>query len=227
MPRSSGKVRPRGPVDRPTRVNPPTAEKIIKAARRLVVRRGYAGLTMQNLERESGLNRGLVHYYFGGKDGLVTALVDLLFEDPGFGFSDEVLEAPPGAARVEALFAWLDRIINDCGSARLFYELFPHVLRSRSLRERAIELYETYRQFDGDCLTSDSALDEDTKLELGTLSEAVVEGLALQHTVDPKGFRASPALALWREMVATYLASKTTDSDFIAVQLAAVSDDEE
>lgn len=219
MPRSSGKVRPLGPIDRPTHTYPPTAEKIIKAARRLVVRRGYVGLTMQSLEQESGLNRGLVHYYFGGKDGLVTALVDLLFEDPGFGYSDDVLKVPAGPARVQALFDWLGRIVSDRSSARLFYELLPHVLRSRSLRARAAGLYRVYRQFDGDCLASESALDDQAKISLGTLSEAVVEGLAVQQTVDPEGFEAAPALALWQEMVATYLDSKNGNPSHVAATL--------
>jgi AcrR family transcriptional regulator len=208
MPRTSGKVRPRAAVDRPTHTYPVTAEKIIRAARRLVVRRGYAGFTMQSLEQESGLNRGLVHYYFGGKNGLVAALVDLLFEDPGFGFSDEVLAVPAGPMRVRALFDWLGRIIGDRSSARLFYELLPHVLRSRSLRARAADLYQLYREFDGGCLASDGVLDDETKTSLGTLSEAVVEGLVLQQTVDPQGFQAMPAFALWQEMVGTYLDSK-------------------
>ena len=89
----------------------PTAERILKAARRVLVKKGYAALTMQEIEKESGTNRALVHYYFGSKAGLVDALVETLFEDPAFGYSDEVMQAPEGEQRRKALLAWLLRIV--------------------------------------------------------------------------------------------------------------------
>ena len=107
----------------------PTAERIIKAARRILVKKGYPSLTMQAIEKESGVNRALVSYYFGSKAGLVQALVETLFEDPAFGYSDEVGQAPEGERRRQALFAWLRRIVQDRRSGRMLYELLPHFVR--------------------------------------------------------------------------------------------------
>ena len=127
----------------------PTAERIIKAARRILVKKGYPSLTMQEVEKESGVNRALVHYYFGSKAGLVEALVETLFEDPAFGYSDAVVQAPEGEQRRQALLAWLRRIVRDRRSGRMLYELLPHFLRSRRLRTHVAGLYSAYRDFDG------------------------------------------------------------------------------
>jgi len=184
----------------------PTAERILKAARRVLVKKGYAALTMQEIEKESGSNRALVHYYFGSKSGLVDALVETLFEDPAFGYSDEVVQAPEGEQRREALLAWLLRILRDHRSARLLYELLPHFLRSPRLRAHVAELYAAYREFDGRCLASGVPDVDCTAMQrLGALSVAVVEGLGVQLAVDPHGFDEGGAYALWEEMVAIYL----------------------
>jgi len=186
---------------------PPTAAKLLAAARRILVRKGYASLTMQAIEQEAGTNRALVHYYFGSKAGLLEALVESLFEDPAFGYSDSVASAPAGPARVAALLEWLGRITADRRSGRLLYELLPHILRSSALRGRVAELYEAYRAFDGDCLSSGAIASPALREDLGALSVAVVEGLGIQSAVDPQGFERDRAYALWQDVITHYLSA--------------------
>jgi AcrR family transcriptional regulator len=167
------------------------------------VRDGYPGLTMQAVERESGVNRALIHYYFGSKAGLLEALVDTLFEDPAFGYSDTVARAAAGPARVSALLEWLGRITADRRTGRLLYELLPHILRSSNLRSRAAGLYGAYREFDGECLAASA--NAELREDLGALNVAVVEGLGIQDAVDPRGFDRDRAFALWTEVLTHYL----------------------
>jgi AcrR family transcriptional regulator len=214
-PRPAGSREPSGdeafgseppPLDPVRRDLAPTAERILKAARRVLLKKGYTGLTLQEIEKESGTNRALVHYYFGNKAGLVDALVETLFEDPAFGYSDEVMRAPAGERRRGALLAWLLRIVRDRRSGRLLYELLPHILRSPKLRAHAAELYAEYRGFDGHCLAWGApGVDPVARERLGSLSVAVVEGLGVQHAVDPLQFDEEGAWALWEEMVSAYL----------------------
>ena len=186
---------------------PPTAAKLLAAARRILVRKGYASLTMQAIEEEAGANRALVHYYFGSKAGLLEALVESLFEDPAFGYSDSVASAPAGPARVAALLDWLGRITADRRSGRLLYELLPHILRSSALRSRVAELYEAYREFDGECLASGAEVSAELLEDLGALSVAVVEGLGIQSAVDPRGFERDRAYTLWQDVITRYLSA--------------------
>ena len=186
---------------------PPTAAKLLAAARRILVRKGYSSLTMQAIEEESGTNRALVHYYFGSKAGLLEALVESLFEDPAFGYSDSVMSAPAGPERARTLLEWLGRITADRRSGRLLYELLPHILRSKTLRVRVAELYGAYRAFDGDCLASGTTVTPEVREDLGALSVAVVEGLGIQYAVDPHGFERDRAYALWQEVITHYLSA--------------------
>jgi AcrR family transcriptional regulator len=190
---------------------PPTAAKLLTAARRILVRKGYSGLTMQAVEKEAGVNRALVHYYFGSKAGLLEAVVAGLFEDPAFGYSDDVMSAPAGAERARALLEWLRRISADRRSGRLLYELLPHVLRSQKLRRRAAELYAAYRRFDGECLAPGATLGAELREDLGALSVAIVEGLGVQSAVDPDGFARDRAFALWEEVITRYLRELTDE----------------
>jgi AcrR family transcriptional regulator len=190
---------------------PPTAAKLLAAARRILVRKGYASFTMQAVEQEAGINRALVHYYFGSKAGLLEAVFESLFEDPAFGYSDTVASAEAGPARAAALLEWLGRITADRRSGRLLYELLPHILRSTTLRGRAAELYADYRGFDGECLASGTCVGSELREDLGALSVAVVEGLGIQSAVDPHGFERDRAYALWQKVITLYLRDLTDD----------------
>ena len=55
--------------------DPSTRERILDAAHRVFVRRGTAGARTQEIADEAGVNKALVHYYFGTK----TALADAVF----------------------------------------------------------------------------------------------------------------------------------------------------
>lgn len=215
MTRTAGQPGPTPGATSARRDYPPTAVKLLAAARRILMRKGYPGLTMQAIEQEAGINRALVHYYFGSKAGLLEALVDSLFEDPAFGYSDTVTFAPAGAERAGALLEWLGRITADRRSGRLLYELLPHVLRSHVLRGRAAELYAAYRVFDGECLASGAVADADLREDLGALSVAVVEGLGIQAAVDPHGFERDRAFALWQRVITHYLDDVLDDKEVL------------
>jgi AcrR family transcriptional regulator len=53
------------------------ARRIVEAMRRSVARRGTAGSTFDQVSREAGVSRGLLHYYFGTKEQLLVEAVRL------------------------------------------------------------------------------------------------------------------------------------------------------
>jgi AcrR family transcriptional regulator len=209
--RTAGNADPTPPERRARKEFPPTARKLLVAARRVLVRKGYPELTMQAIEQESGINRALVHYYFGSKAGLVEALVDTLFEDAAFGYSDAVTRTPAGPDRVSALLDWLGRITADERTGRLLYELLPHIVRSRKLRSRAAELYGAYREFDGEVLAPRASAD--VREDLGALNVAMVDGLQIQSAIDPSSFDLDRALLLWENVLIHYLDNLVPDEE--------------
>jgi AcrR family transcriptional regulator len=71
---SRGKRRP------PARDRERTRETILDAAVRVLARRGFGALGVNAVAREAGVDKVLIYRYFGGLEGLVTALA----ERPGF-----------------------------------------------------------------------------------------------------------------------------------------------
>ena len=55
-------------------------ENIIEAAIELFAERGVAGASIAEITNRAGVARGLVNYHFGGKEQLVSAVIDRWFE---------------------------------------------------------------------------------------------------------------------------------------------------
>ena len=184
----------------------PTAQRILTAARTILAERGYAELTMAAIEQESGVNRALVSYYFGGKAGLVAALVDTLFQDPDTGLVEEIRATTEGGERTTAFLGWQQAVSANDRVNRMLYELLPHALRDPEVRDRFADEYRVYRRVDADCLGAAPAAPTAEQLEaLAAVSIAVVEGLGIQRALDPEGFDHARAWRMWRTVVGRYL----------------------
>lgn len=185
---------------------PPTARRILAAAQDILAERGYAELTMTAISQVSGVNRALVSYYFGGKAGLVAALVETLFQNPDVGLVEAIRATTEGAERTEAFLDWQRRVSSNERVNRMLYELLPHALRDPAVRERFAEEYRLYRSVDADCLAAAPAELDDEQLEaLAAVSIAVVEGLGIQRALDPEGFDHGRAWRAWAQVVGRYL----------------------
>lgn len=71
-----------------------TREALLRAATRLFAEVGFDGTTVEQIAAASGVNKAMINYHFGGKDGLYTSIlresftrlaseVALLREEPG------------------------------------------------------------------------------------------------------------------------------------------------
>ncbi len=56
-------------------------EALVEAAKRLLTERAPSAIAGRDLAAEAGVNYGLVHHYFGGKDAALRAGLDALRED--------------------------------------------------------------------------------------------------------------------------------------------------
>jgi AcrR family transcriptional regulator len=185
---------------------PPTARRILAAAQDILAERGYAELTMTAISQVSGVNRALVSYHFGGKAGLVAALVETLFQNPDVGLVEEILATTGGAERAAAFLDWQRRVSGNERVNRMLYELLPQALRDPEVRARFAEEYRLYRRVDADCLGAAPAELDDEQLEaLAAVSIAVVEGLGIQRALDPEGFDHARAWRAWVEVVGGHL----------------------
>ena len=54
-----------------------TPERIVAAAERMFAERGYAGVSLRSITRESGVNIAAIHYHFGSKHELLERIFEL------------------------------------------------------------------------------------------------------------------------------------------------------
>ena len=184
---------------------PPTAQRILAAAQRLLASGGFEALKLSAIAAEAGESKASIGYHFGNKAGLVTALVDALTHEANRGLMAETAEVAAGEARVRALIDGETRIIGDAEAFQSFFEVLPHALRDPDLRERVAALYEGYRETVLRCL---AAGDEDEHRRLrpfAMLMIAIVDGLALQHGLDPGNADVAAATSLWEELASPFL----------------------
>jgi AcrR family transcriptional regulator len=184
----------------------PTAQRLLGAARRLLASGGFEALKLSAIANEAGEAKASIGYHFGNKDGLVTALVDSLAHDANRALIKETGALAPGAGRVHALIDGEARIVADAESFQAFFEILPHALRDPDLRDRVAALYNGYREtvrlcFDGAAPASAAELGP-----FAVLMIAIVDGLAIQHGLDPEGADVGAAIKLWEKLVRPLLA---------------------
>ena len=163
----------------------PAAVHILEAAQRVLLTKGFRGLTLRAIAQESGENSAMVQYYFGNKDGLVRAMIDSVFRDD----QQDAAAAMTLAMGDDRLPAFVNslRTISSSRSYRVFFDILPYALRSQSLRSRMARVYDWYRQIKCDWLRGKgepTPSERQALLGVADLMTAVVDGLAIQEAID-------------------------------------------
>ncbi len=70
---------PRRAAD-PTPPPAKTRERILATATSLFARKGYAGVSVDEIVTRAGVNKRMVYHYFGSKSGLYTAVLEQVYE---------------------------------------------------------------------------------------------------------------------------------------------------
>jgi AcrR family transcriptional regulator len=169
----------------PRRGMSPPALNILQAAQRVLVEKGFSGLTLRAIAAESGENSAMVQYYFGNKEGLVKAMIDSVFRDD----QQDAAAAMSTVTSGDRLPRFVEglRTISSSRSFRVFFDVLPYALRNEGLRGRMARAYDWYRQIKTDWLRAKdhtSPSEQQALLGLAELMTAVVDGLAIQEAID-------------------------------------------
>jgi AcrR family transcriptional regulator len=199
-------------LEDPMEALPPTAQRILAAAQRLLAAGGFESLKLSAIAREAGESKASIGYHFGNKAGLVTALVDSLAHDANRGLIEETAAASDGAGRVHTLIDGESRIAADAESFMAFFEILPHALRDPDLRERIAALYDGYRETVLRCLDAAGPEERAEQRPFAMLMIAIVDGLAIQHGLDPDGADVRAATRLWERLARPFLTAPHSES---------------
>ena len=121
-------------VDRRAVRGQETRLKILDAARQMLVEHGAGGTSTRSVAEEAGVPLSLVHYHFGGKQGLLVAVLER--ENAELLERQRALYAEPGplAAKWRTACDFLDVDIRS-GFVRVLWELWAAGLADEDLKD--------------------------------------------------------------------------------------------
>jgi TetR/AcrR family transcriptional regulator len=80
--------------------------KLIFTATRLFAERALSGVSIRELSKVAGVSISMISYYFGGKEGLYSAVLQEQFSS--FEYIEEINKADSGTlAKIEAYIRWI------------------------------------------------------------------------------------------------------------------------
>ena len=59
--------------------------RIVRAAYRTIAEKGFEGLRMRDVAARAGLNHSTLHYYFAGKESLISGVMDYMVQELSLG----------------------------------------------------------------------------------------------------------------------------------------------
>jgi len=193
------------PFSDPTPDLAPTAARILEAAKRVLSREGFRGLTFETIAREAGENPALIRYHFGSKAGLLGALVDSVLYQEAVVLIEQLTAVPAGDDRRTRLLELHEGLPEDTDAYRNFFELIPHCLRDDELQPHLRGLFDWYRKLDAWALKDAGDKEPPAHIApMALLTVAIADGIALQKLADPD-LDFEPAFALWRRLVLGYV----------------------
>jgi AcrR family transcriptional regulator len=166
-------------------------QRIVDAMRHCVAERGIAGATFEQVSREAGVSRGLLHYYFGTKERL---LIEVLRNDAETRIA--MLDEPLAAAKtvddvIAVLVSGAEEVLReDPGFYVILYELFTAGRQNPDIQAELAELYQRSRQHVARVLRQ-KELEGVLSLRFDAESAvsymfAAADGSALQRLTDPQ-----------------------------------------
>ena len=177
-------------IEDPVANLPPTAQRVLAGAMRVVVTKGFGKLTLASISAASGENVAAVKYYFGNKAGLVSVLIYAVV------YAELVLLTRP--PRKTSAATGLSRLAEETlilstpsKPLKVLFELLPHALRHKKLRLQLQGYYETFYELHLEQLGAGEGADPELRARLSglaTLLAAASDGLTMQALVAPQHF---------------------------------------
>lgn len=146
-------------------------EKLIAAAKRCLVEKGHGACSVKDIAAEAGVNHGLVHHYFGSKEGLWVAMMQREAE-----IIQRAIEEVSEQDFVEGFY--LPEILKNPNRIRAFIELLGLSMIYPRVREELKEIFRLRRQELGTRLNLQSP-------ETSLLVFSAFFGMAVQSHLEP------------------------------------------
>src|SRR6266446_1898237 len=175
-------------------VAPLRREQIVRATIRCLARDGYAGLTMKKVARAAGVSQGILHYYFADKRAILVAALAAVTADLDRRVATaQARGSREPRARLRALITACLRLAVE---EREFWTVFVEFWGERMRRQIGTLIGQgiragTFRRVD--------------RLQAAAVILALVDGVSLQLTFDPKAFGIATAVQFCEDALTRFL----------------------
>lgn len=161
---------------------------LIAAALECMSEVGLAGFTVDRISEKAGVSRGLITHHFGSMAGLMTAVYAHLYAEviP----TSEALPAGPGrlAALIDHLF---DPKFFNRHDLNMWLTMWGAIANTPELMEEHRSQYDGYIQMVADAIKERAPVPDACMLAKTFI--CLVDGLSLQHCIDPPSMPADMA----------------------------------
>jgi AcrR family transcriptional regulator len=165
---------------------------------------------MKKVAKEAGVSQGILHYYFASKRAILIAALDTVMADLDRRVAEHGRGARDARGRLRA-------VIRSClGVAEenrefwmVFVEFWGEMMHDRELQRINAALYRRLRRMLGATVaqgTRTGAFRRVDAEEAGAVILALVDGLSLQRTFDPRALSLDRAARACEDAVTRYLA---------------------
>lgn len=178
-----------------------TKERIVAAAYRALVRRGYHDTSMRDIAAEAGVAPGLAHYYFASKEDLLVAAIQhgcepalRAWEEAGLSLQGQLPEDADPLAIAQLGFDMAKQELRQFSDLfRLTFDMFGVGTHNPRIAAAVREFIDKRRAF------------------IARISQGVIAGMADR----PASSAAAIAAATWGSLHGIYL-QKVVDPEFDA-----------
>jgi AcrR family transcriptional regulator len=186
----------------PLRDLAPVARKLVRGARTVLRKRGFEALTLESVGREADEPRSSITYYFGDKQGLITALIRTQFHEQRRVAARMLGPSGDGHDCAVGAICAARELLTDMASFRTFYDLLPVVTRDLDF----LSMQADHDRWLCDLIAAGLRESGDpavvTRAELlAVLEMAAADGLAMQVLSDPSGFDPNPCCAMLERLI--------------------------
>lgn len=165
---------------------------------------------MKKVAREARVSQGILHYYFADKRAILVAALETVTAD----LDRRVAAAQAGTrdprARLRALVgACLRAAVHEREFWVVFVEFWGEMMHDRRLREINAELYGRLRRVIGGLVAHGARTGRLRRIAAEPAAAvilAMIDGVSLQLTFDPKAFGLDAAVRMCEDAVRRYLA---------------------
>ncbi len=166
--------------------------QLIKAAYKVVSRKGFYNFTIRDIAKEANLSNGLVHYYFKNKQDLLLSLLKEINNNIKKYLNRAIkdLDDPEEKLKIFISHAF-DLVKNEKDYFPVVFDFWTQINRSERMKKANIKLFQSYRDECSKILEEGIEKGVFKKLDVKyttVLIISLIQGLIVQSVIDNNAF---------------------------------------